>query len=177
VVFFGGFGLASYGVKLSCDSEDRAEKKRVKNEIESFKRKKAEFFNVTAEVESDDDFAAGLRKAGKNITLDNTDDEVRDGMERSEAKRRLERSDCCIPRTTNTNNLLLVASLLTSSSLLYPHQDDSPPPPPSTDDDDDGNSPGDDPFDPIFGTSDPGPSTGGAEVTPQEEQKRDEVSI
>ena len=40
VVFFGGFGLASVGVKKSCDKEDRLEKKRVKEEIESFKRKK-----------------------------------------------------------------------------------------------------------------------------------------
>ena len=48
--------------------EDRVEKKRVIGEIESFKRKKAEFFNVTAKVESDDDIMASLRKASKNVT-------------------------------------------------------------------------------------------------------------
>ncbi|GMH78210.1 hypothetical protein TL16_g07711 [Triparma laevis f. inornata] len=77
-----GFGSVCYLIKKSNDKEDREEKKRVKKEIESFKSLKAEFMNVTAEVESDDSFMEGLMKAKKNVTLDadeNSDDEEGEG--------------------------------------------------------------------------------------------------
>eukprot|EP00518_Triparma_eleuthera_P002466 CAMPEP_0182463078 /NCGR_PEP_ID=MMETSP1319-20130603/7124_1 /TAXON_ID=172717 /ORGANISM="Bolidomonas pacifica, Strain RCC208" /LENGTH=128 /DNA_ID=CAMNT_0024662581 /DNA_START=273 /DNA_END=656 /DNA_ORIENTATION=+ len=70
-----GFGSAAFLVKRSCDRENREERKRVVGEVENFKRLKAEFFNVTAEVESDDDFMEGLRAARENVTLGKDDGE------------------------------------------------------------------------------------------------------
>ncbi|GMH84016.1 hypothetical protein TrST_g10465 [Triparma strigata] len=71
-----GFGSTCYLIKRSNDKTDRLERKRVKGEIESFKLLKAEFFNVTAEVESDDSFMEGLRKASNNVTLEEGDDDT-----------------------------------------------------------------------------------------------------
>ena len=67
-VFVVGLAAGSYVLKKSCDRENAQEIERVKSELESYRKKKAEFFNVSGEVESDEEFMKGLREAAKNVT-------------------------------------------------------------------------------------------------------------
>ena len=80
-ILYAGVATSVFVMKRACDKDDREEKKRIRSEVEKFKQKKAEFFNVTGNAESDDDIMASLRKAKSNVTLSEADGKEGGGEE------------------------------------------------------------------------------------------------